>query len=52
MLCFVEEGFEVMVLGSPQVEIMEGDSHSVVCQANQNASSITWIFNGTTIQVL
>ena len=39
------------ILGMSLVEIEEGDFHSLVCETNQNASSIVWSFNGTQIQV-
>ncbi len=46
-----EERFEVVILGPSQVEIEEGASQFLVCETNQNASSITWTFNGIPIQV-
>lgn len=47
-----EDMFEVVILGAPEVEIDEGAFHSLVCDSNQNSSSISWTFDGIPIQVL
>ncbi len=48
----IGESFEAVIIGPLQVDIQNGNSHSIVCESNQNSSSIIWMFNGTTVQVL
>lgn len=46
-----EEDFIPVILGPAQMNVTLGSTHSLVCQTNQNASSISWRFNGKAVRV-